>query len=370
MHSETVLSRPSRAVRLGISAILLATAALPLAGQAPGELFPEPFVVEHYTLETAPDGERFATEPVRDTYGGSWIVSERGDGSRLILDLARRELTEVRPSEGVYWRLGFDRMGELVRRIARLDGLDVVDAERSGKRDAASVGGESEGAGRVELQVDELTGRGIESRVTKSTAPAGTSADAVRHLRVTAGEGVAGEGLVGGGRAGEGRAKAVGERAPWTEVWVDSSLRLTPAAVAALGRFERDALAADDDPSGPAARLAAVRVHTDGAVPVRTLEPLTKGAAVAAAGTIEDVVTRIERLDAFDASLVGIPEGLRRAPHPLEGMADVLEDEAERRRLMGSMPEHREGSMQEHREGSMQEHREGSMQEHREGGND
>ena len=34
-----------------------------------------------------------------DYYGGTWIVSVRPDGSRLVIDLARRELTEVAQQE-------------------------------------------------------------------------------------------------------------------------------------------------------------------------------------------------------------------------------------------------------------------------------
>src|SRR3954468_13001252 len=84
-------------------AALLALAIPAAAGAQLGPLFPEPFRVEHHLVQDDGDGSRFVGEPVTDTYGGSWIVSQRPDGSRLIVDLVRRELTEVRTAKGVYW---------------------------------------------------------------------------------------------------------------------------------------------------------------------------------------------------------------------------------------------------------------------------
>ncbi len=70
-------------------------------GQDPGgsALFARPFVVEHRIVQTDPDGSVFETPPVTDTYGGSWIVSSRPDGSRVIVDFARREITTVDASK-------------------------------------------------------------------------------------------------------------------------------------------------------------------------------------------------------------------------------------------------------------------------------
>ena len=71
------------------SVVLLLTAAslgpvsYAAAQDAAGPVFPQPFLVEHQVVQTLPDGDLFATEPVTDYYGGSWIVSQRTDGSRF-----------------------------------------------------------------------------------------------------------------------------------------------------------------------------------------------------------------------------------------------------------------------------------------------
>ena len=100
-------------------ALAVVLAALPAAAQAP--LFPEPFAVEHRLIQTGPDGEAFAADAVTDHYGGSFVVSVRSDGSRMIVDLARRELTEVRPEAGTWWSVSFDRLAELARRVRAAD---------------------------------------------------------------------------------------------------------------------------------------------------------------------------------------------------------------------------------------------------------
>ena len=61
---------------------------------------------------------------------------------------------------------------------------------------------------------------------------------------------------------------------------------------------------------------------------MRTLRPL------AASGQVEDVTTRLERLERFPNELVQIPEGLRRVPHPLEAAVRFLEEDAERNLVM------------------------------------
>ena len=133
----------------------LAQSAAPSAGGA--ALFPAPFAVEHGVVQTDADGTRFASEPVTDYYGGSWIVSVRPDGSRLVVDLARRELTEIRPDRSTYSVLSFSRFAELKARLGR--------AERApGAQDAAA---EARPAGGEQPAEPELAcGRGTGARGT------------------------------------------------------------------------------------------------------------------------------------------------------------------------------------------------------------
>jgi hypothetical protein len=69
------MTRSRRFVRLG-PCIAMATLAAGLA-TAQSALFPTPFLVEHRVVQTDADGGTFATPPVTDYYGGSWIVSVR-----------------------------------------------------------------------------------------------------------------------------------------------------------------------------------------------------------------------------------------------------------------------------------------------------
>ena len=85
----------------------------------------------------------------------------------------------------------------------------------------------------------------------------------------------------------------------------------------------------------PARFLAAARAKA-AAFPIRTVRPLDLGTAgPLAAGTMEDVATRLETLDTFPLELVKMPDGLRRAAHPMEAMLAFAEKEAERREIMG-----------------------------------
>lgn len=263
-----------------------------LAAQ-PAALFPEPFELEHHLAHDDGEGNRLVGESVVDTYGGSWIVSRRGDGSRLILDFIRREATEIQLRRGVYWTVSFDRLGDLARRLRVAQGLEPP---------ATAPRAES-AAPKPELVVTE---------VGASRAEAASARSAVRHLRVTAG------------------------RLPPVEIWVDSTLRLPPAAVAAVSAFESEVLAASSTsvaPSpaaAPGRYLAAARAFAEGAVAVRTLRPARVLESGRAVGTVEDVVTRAERLETFPLELIAIPEGLRRVPHPLEATVRFLEDERRR----------------------------------------
>lgn len=299
---------------LPLVAALVAPA--PAAAQG-GPLFPEPFVVEHRLVQTDGDGERFETEPVTDYYGGSWIVSVRPDGSRLVVDLARREITEVRPDRGTYWTIGFGRFAELTERAEA-----AQRRERPGAAAEAPVAAPlAARAAPADLIVQELPAtRSFASRSGgPATPPAATAAPGVRRLRVVEAD----------------RAEDPGAG---MEVWVDPSVRMRPSALGALAALETSlagghARAASAGEPQVARYMAAARSHASGAVPVRTVRTLASGPSHAGV-RLEDVASRLEPLDDFPEELVAVPEGLRRVPHPLEGVVAFLEDEAERDRRM------------------------------------
>lgn len=259
------------------------------AGAQTGPLFPEPFQVEHHLIQDDGDGNRFTGEPVVDTYGGAWIVSQRPDGSRMIVDLERREMTEVRPADGTYWTVSFDRFAELQTRLRAAQGLAKPEEPKKAAAAASSV------------VVTEVQG---EMRSAAGLSAGISSRAGVRRLQVAQ----------GGARA--------------LEVWVDPLVRLTPAALAAMDALESAASGRRED--APGRLLAAARSHAAGAIPVRTVRPL------AASGQVEDVTTRLERLEKFPGELVQIPEGLRRIPHPLEAAVRFLEEDAERNAAMAA----------------------------------
>lgn len=340
-------------VVIGLAVLLL----LPLAGSgaqaqgAPavatgpsGVLFPEPFVAEHHLVQSTPDGDRFETQPVTDYYGGSWIVSVHPDGSRVVVDLARREVTGIDPGKGTYWSVTFDRLGDLSDRLVRAEsrrpaasdeGAEATGGlDERGSTERASAG---QAAPPMELVVQELEGepRGGAAAVKAGTGGGtggGTGADnvpmtraGVRHLRVVAKSEAARPG------AGEGAGM---------EIWLDPTITLRPAAVDALDALAAvlgkgrgpDADAAADTPSVDR-YLAAARSRVPGAFAVRTVRTVGRGPAELRT-RLEDVTTRLDRIDDFPAKLVAVPEGLRRVPHPLEGMVRFLEDETERDRAL------------------------------------
>lgn len=263
--------------------LALALAALPAAAQ--GSLFPEPFAVEHRLVQTGPDGEVFAADPVTDHYGGSFVVSVRGDGGRVIVDLARREITEVRPEAGTWWSVSFDRMAELARRVRAAD-------DRVVGRELAARAASAERAGIVVEPLAEARPRRADGVARAAAARSGPPLVALR-------------------------ARA-GDDGPALDAWLDPSVRLSSTAREALARLEREALGA-----GVAADLmAAVRDRADGALPVHTRR-------AAGGATVEDEVLAVTRLEAFPVELLEVPEGLVRVPHPLEVQAAWLEQEAE-----------------------------------------
>lgn len=261
----------SRSLSLGL-AVVLAASALEAAAQT-GPLFPEPFRVEHHLVHDDGDGSPFVGEPVVDTYGGSWIVSQRPDGSRLIVDLGRRELTEVRPGKGEYWTVSFDRFAELQVQLRKVQVTRVETTEK-----AAAAPAEPEELVVTELAMEKAHGGGVRRL---AVSPKGRSAEAM-------------------------------------EVWVDPAVRLTPKALEALDSFEARL-------SGPP-HLGAARKFAQGAFAVRTARP----AGPRGLGKIEDVATKLERLERFPSELAEIPEGLTRVPHPLEAVVRFLAEDAER----------------------------------------
>jgi hypothetical protein len=273
-----------------IAGLALAISLANTAGAQTGPLFPEPFRVEHHLVQDDGDGNRFTSEPVVDTYGGSWIVSQRPDGSRLIVDLERREMTEVRTADGTYWTVSFDRFAELQARLRAAHGI----AEAPQKKSVASA---SSGPVVTEAPADLRNASALASK------------PGVRHLRVA--------------RQGEGSAM---------DVWVDPSLRLTPRALAALDALDAATSGRREDGS-PGRLLGAARSHAAGAIPVRTVRPL------ATVGQIEDVATRLEKLERFPGELAQVPEGLRRVPHPLEATVRFLEEDRERNAAMAAQPD-------------------------------
>ena len=280
-----------RLLQPALLGLALAISLADTAGAQTGPLFPEPFRVEHHLVQDDGDGNRFTSEPVVDTYGGSWIVSQRPDGSRLIVDLERREMTEVRTADGTYWTVSFDRFAELQARLRAAHGIPDAAPQ---KKAAASA---STGPIVTEAPADLRNASALASK------------PGVRHLRVA--------------RQGEGSAM---------DVWVDPSLRLTPGALAALDALDAATSGRREDAS-PGRLLGAARLHAAGAIPVRTVRPLSS------VGQIEDVATRLDRLERFPGELAQVPEGLRRVPHPLEATVRFLEEDRKLNAAMAAQPD-------------------------------
>ncbi len=274
------------------SMLPLAVLVVPVVAKAqPSEPFPAPFVIEHHLVDASLEGTPVTGETVRDTYGGSFLVSERPDGNRTIVDFARRELTEVRPTEGTYWSLSFGRFAELRKRL--------VDAEKT------------------ETISEVRTQAAREKRPVRiEEVPDGAEGKARGALSAT-------------GSAGR-RLRASVEGGPALDVWLDvSAPRLTAAGVAVLADFERNVLGAADGEVSPADLLEAVRLKEGGALAVRTRRGVGRAEALRDDGPyLETVVTKAMPVAALPASLVSVPEGLRRVPSPLEVVVSWAEDEA------------------------------------------
>lgn len=308
------------------------------AGAQGGPLFPEPFRVEHH-VEIDDGGELFVGESVVDTYGDSWIVSQRPDGSRLIVDLARRELTELRPATGTYSTVALAHLGDVTRRARRVQSRATASSESPGA--GGTTGASRPVADRSAMSMPPAFA------VREIAAPLGTGAVAVRVA------GLPGNSISGTApalRRLQVTSNDAPSRGPSVEVWVDPSLRLTAEAVDALELLEQELLSASSSPDGdlgesPGRYLTAARRFADGAIAVRTVRPMAvatrEGGSTAArpedgaaGGRIVDVATRVERLPRFPRELLEIPEGLRRVPHPLESTVRFLESERQDEELL------------------------------------
>ena len=297
MHRDDIIGDRRRALALAAGLVLLCGGGA--AAQDGAKLFPSPFVVEHHVVQSESDGTTSATEPVTDYYGSSWLVSVRPDGSRLVVDFSRRELTEIRPEGSTYASLSFDRFAELRARLraTRAPGSVSGDEAAGG---AARVSGAATTA-NAPIVVEDL-GRAAAARLTVGAAPTVPTAELVR-MRVTAGVG-----------------------SPAIEVWCDRRVRLTERARAALAELEEQVLGVGAAKGGGAgAMLAAAREHAGGAFPVRTLRRM---AAAERSATLEDIATRLEPLASFPDELLRVPDGYRRVSHPLEVMVAYEEQEA------------------------------------------
>jgi hypothetical protein len=334
-HGETVAGgfNPRRGWlarhRLLFAAAILASLVPAASSAQTGALFPDAFVVEHHLIQDDGDGSLFTSEPVVDTYGGSWMVSVRPDGSRVIVDLARREMTGIEPEKGSYWTVSFDQLAQLQARLARTE----LPAGEDSPPPTAAVARAATTPAAPDLAVVEVALAAADSRVTRlRTASSGGPASAsLRHLRV------AQSSAAGAPSAGAAM-----------DIWVDAGLRLRAPALDALEELETAlagpasatrsgaAAATSDQPptrsatpaSSPGRYLAAARRHAGGAFPVRTSRPLVIRSDGSTLGRIEDVALRLERLERFPSALAEIPEGLKRVPHPLEAVVRFLEEDA------------------------------------------
>lgn len=282
--------------------VVILCAAMNSAAQEAGTLFPKPFVIEHAVIQTDADGSVFETEPVTDTYVGSRIISQRSDGSRMIIDFARREITDIRTADGRYAVIGFERMADLLRELRVLEKGASPEAEKFADVD---------GPPRFRVvEADRAT-------ATKSSVTPGSPAEraGVRHLRVLY------------------QKNEKGTETPVLDVWFDPQLRVGTRGMNALEEFELEVLSAAAANAISPQALAAARREAAGAVPVLTVRSLRPGTNIS--GTIEDVARRVEAVEAVPVELFTVPDGFERVPHPLELMVAHERREAELNLLMG-----------------------------------
>ena len=261
--------------------------------------FPAPFLSEHQLVQTGPHGVEFASPSVVDYYGGSWLISKREDGSRLIVDFSKREMTEVKPKDGTYSVVTFSRMADLRRRLAEAE-VRPVGAGLGGNSNAAD-----KSTGKVTIKVEEISDKRGPS--TSPVESAVLSRASVHHYRATSEKTSVGGAI---------------------DAWTDNSIRLTPDGLAALSSFETDVLGElvrHDGEATLANLIGETRKKADGAFVVRTSRPVSKGSA---SDKIDNIVTRLESIPALPSDLLSIPEGFKRVSHPLEAMTAFAEEEA------------------------------------------
>lgn len=296
----------------GVVAAIIGGEAALAQEASPEPLFPKPFLVEHRLIEMDADGSTFESPSVVDTYAGAWIISVRADGSRTIVDFARREITTVEPEKGSYSVLGFDRMAELRRRLAVAENLERTPADAGSSRDRAGVSSNF----RTTMR-DVAVTEGLDSPVL-SRAPL-LRRPGVRRLHVTATP-----------ESSHDSTKAEPVEAAEVDVWLDPSVTLGEGARAALRRFEIDVLAGGKI-QGFSQCVAAARDEARGAFPIRTERRSTTRAGAA---RIVDETVRLESLVSVPAELLRVPDGMRRVPHPLEAVVAFAEEEVKLNRAM------------------------------------
>ncbi len=282
---------------------------------ADGPLFPEAFLVEHQIVQTLPDGDVFANEPVTDYYGGSFIVSLRTDGSRLIVDLSDRKMTEIRPERGTYSVISFDRFGELSRR------LQMADGPTPGKSSEESGADPNAGADEVKFSFTAREVQPLQGQREKSARfgldDSLIARSGVRRLEISA--------------TPLDSTKSVAAM----DFWFDPEIKLTARAQEAFVSFEQAVSGRRNPGSLSFSDLTAqARKSSNGALPFRTSRAMVMGVDADEAGSVDDIALRVEILLAFPTELLEIPEGLKRAPHPLELMVNYAEEEAELRSKM------------------------------------
>jgi hypothetical protein len=256
------------------------------AADVSGTLFPVPFTVEHALVQTDADGSQFRTDTVTDTYGGSHLVSVRSGGSRVIVDFARREITEVSVEKSTFWTLSFSQMGDLSRRLAKAEERPLAASARTPN---AVV--------KPDIRVEEVSDAGRE----RLAAPGGPAPRAgTRHFRASV------------------------ENGPVADVWVDGTVHLSRPALDALESFERDALGSTAAFTVSPAELVGAARRAGGAVPVSVRRTLAGGS------TSDDTAVSLTPLSVFPQKLLLIGDGFRRVPSPLEVMVAFAEEEASR----------------------------------------
>ncbi len=327
-----LFQQPSQLVILLLTVILLsftAFTAFTAAAQEQAEgIFPQAFLVEHYIAQVDTDGGHYSTEPVVDHYVRDRIVSVRPDASRVIVDFSQRQITEIKPDSSSYSVLSFDQMVELQRRLRAADRAQVGLPPETSATEREDLPGDN----RPGFKLDEAPLRdGVDPETAAKSADGRRDLldrPGVRHLRISLDQGA--------------KAKQESPEMPVVDVWVDPGLRLGPAALTALDRFENEVLTPHATAQVPFARyVAAARQQSGGAFPIRTSRPLATGGTSGKAGNgaVHDIATRLERLAEVPQELLEIsriacdpaciPDGYQRTVHPLEQMVAFAEEEAE-----------------------------------------